>query len=78
MAIIGSFTRTKSGYSGGLRTLTLDLALVLVSVEPGEAERRRIIASTSMTKTARTSAPAGNAAATRPAIISPCSSTIRC
>ncbi len=39
MAIIGSFTRTKSGYSGGLRTLTLDLALVLRSAERGEAEK---------------------------------------
>ncbi len=39
MTIIGSFTRTKSGYSGGLRTLMLDLALVLVSADRGEAEK---------------------------------------
>ncbi|WP_027061100.1 DUF736 domain-containing protein [Mesorhizobium loti] len=38
MPQIGKFTRTKSGYSGHLRTLTLDVQLALVSAEPSEAE----------------------------------------
>lgn len=38
MAQIGEFTRTKSGYSGHLRTLTLDYQLALVPAEPSDAE----------------------------------------
>ena len=38
MALIGQFTRTKSGYSGHIRTLTLDAALFLLPAEPSDAE----------------------------------------
>ncbi|MET3579919.1 uncharacterized protein (DUF736 family) [Mesorhizobium robiniae] len=38
MPQIGEFTRTKSGYSGHLRTLTLDVQLALVPAEPSDAE----------------------------------------
>lgn len=38
MALIGQFTRTKSGYSGHIRTLTLDAALVLLPADPSDAE----------------------------------------
>ncbi len=38
MALIGHFTRTKSGYSGHIRTLTLDAALVLLPADPSDAE----------------------------------------
>lgn len=39
MSQIGEFTRTKFGYSGRLRTLTLDVQLALVPSEPSEAEK---------------------------------------
>ena len=38
MTQIGQFTRTKSGYSGIIRTLTLDLSLTLVPVDASDAE----------------------------------------
>lgn len=38
MPQIGEFTRTKSGYSGRVRTLTLDVQLTLAPAEPSEAE----------------------------------------
>lgn len=38
MPQIGQFTRTKSGYSGRVRTLTLDAALSLIPAEPSDAE----------------------------------------
>lgn len=38
MTHIGSFTRTTGGYSGRLRTLTLDVELTLVTVDKGDAE----------------------------------------
>ncbi len=38
MPQIGEFIRTTSGYSGHVRTLSLDLQLTLVSVEPSDAE----------------------------------------
>lgn len=38
MSQVGGFTRTKSGYSGRVRTLTLDVQLALVSAGPSEAE----------------------------------------
>jgi uncharacterized protein (DUF736 family) len=38
MPQIGQFTRTKSGYSGRVRTLTLDVQLALVPGEPSDAE----------------------------------------
>lgn len=38
MAQIGQFTRTKTGYSGQVRTLSLDLELTLVPAEPSDAE----------------------------------------
>ena len=38
MPQIGQFTLTKSGYSGHVRTLTLDAALSLFPAEPSEAE----------------------------------------
>ncbi len=38
MPQIGQFTRTKSGYSGHVRTLSLDAALSLVPAEPSDAE----------------------------------------
>ena len=38
MAHIGTFTRTTDGFSGRLRTLTLDVELVLVPVEKADAE----------------------------------------
>jgi uncharacterized protein (DUF736 family) len=38
MALIGTFTRTGSGFSGRLRTLCLDVELVLVPSEPNDAE----------------------------------------
>ena len=38
MPQIGEFTRTKSGYSGRIRTLSLDIELTLVPAEPSDAE----------------------------------------
>ncbi len=38
MSQIGRFTRTKSGYSGRIHTLTLDTELVLVPAEHSDAE----------------------------------------
>jgi len=38
MPQIGQFTRTESGYSGHVRTLTLDAALSLFPAEPSDAE----------------------------------------
>ncbi len=38
MSQIGRFTRTKSGYSGRIHTLTLDAELVLVPAEHSDAE----------------------------------------
>ena len=38
MTQIGRFTRTKSGYSGRIHTLTLDTELVLVPAEHSDAE----------------------------------------
>ena len=38
MAQIGSFRRTESGYSGSIRTLSLNVELVLISVDNTEAE----------------------------------------
>lgn len=38
MPQIGEFTRTKSGYSGRIRTLSLDTELALVPAEPSDAE----------------------------------------
>lgn len=35
---IGSFTRDKSGFSGHVRTLILDIALTLVPADPSDAE----------------------------------------
>lgn len=37
MTQIGHFTRTAGGYSGHLRTLSLDIELVLVAVDTGDA-----------------------------------------
>jgi uncharacterized protein (DUF736 family) len=39
MPQIGEFTRTKFGYSGRARTLTLDVQLALVLAEPSDAEK---------------------------------------
>jgi uncharacterized protein (DUF736 family) len=38
MPQIGEFTRTQSGYCGRLRTLSLDLELVLIPAEPTDTE----------------------------------------
>ncbi|WP_026607568.1 DUF736 domain-containing protein [Methylocapsa acidiphila] len=38
MAHIGTFTRTADGYSGGLRTLTLDVELTLFPANSGDGE----------------------------------------
>lgn len=38
MSLIGQFTHTKSGYAGRVRTLTLDVELVLVPAEQSDAE----------------------------------------
>ena len=38
MTLIGSFTRTNTGYSGALHTLILDRAVVLVALERGTLE----------------------------------------
>jgi uncharacterized protein (DUF736 family) len=38
MTQIGTFKRTKSGYSGHIRTLTLDVELVLIPVDNTDAE----------------------------------------
>jgi uncharacterized protein (DUF736 family) len=38
MSQIGQFTRGKSGFSGHVRTFTLDVALVLVPADPSDAE----------------------------------------
>jgi len=38
MSQIGEFTRTNSGYSGHVRTLTLDVQFALVPAEPSDAE----------------------------------------
>ncbi len=76
MPQIGQFTRTKSGYSGRVRTLTLDAELALLPAEPPTPRTRRTTASISATKTAPRSAPAGNAPARRLASMSRCCSTI--
>ncbi len=39
MAQIGQFTRTPSGYSGQLRTLSLDLELTFVPTDNAESEK---------------------------------------
>ena len=38
MSLIGQFTRTKSGYTGRVRTLFIDAELVLVPAEHSDAE----------------------------------------
>ena len=38
MSLIGQFTRTKSGYSGRVRTLGLDAEVVLVPAEQSDAD----------------------------------------
>jgi len=38
MPQIGEFTRTKNGYSGRIRTLSLDIEMVLVPAEHSDAE----------------------------------------
>ena len=38
MPQIGEFTRTKSGYSGHLRTLSVDVQVAVVPAEPSDAE----------------------------------------
>ena len=38
MPQIGQFSRTKSGYAGALRTLSLNVELVLEHAEPSDAE----------------------------------------
>lgn len=38
MAHIGHFSRTKDGYRGALKTLTLDAELTLVPAEPSDTE----------------------------------------
>ena len=38
MPQIGEFTRSKSGFAGHIRTLTLDLDVTLVPIDPGEVE----------------------------------------
>ncbi|SDG96509.1 DUF736 domain-containing protein [Pelagibacterium luteolum] len=38
MAQIGSFIRTQTGYSGRIRTPSLDVEIVLVSLEPSDTE----------------------------------------
>ena len=38
MSLIGQFSRTKSGYTGRVRTLSIDAALVLVPAENSDAE----------------------------------------
>ncbi|HDZ74500.1 MAG TPA: DUF736 domain-containing protein [Aurantimonas coralicida] len=38
MAQIGDFTSTETGYSGRIRTLSLDVKLALVPAEPSDAE----------------------------------------
>ena len=38
MAQIGQFTRTQSGYSGRIRTLSLDLALVFIPADNADVE----------------------------------------
>lgn len=39
MTQIGQFTRTATGFSGRVRTLTLDVAIMLVPAEPSDADR---------------------------------------
>ena len=38
MAQIGSFIRTRNGFSGRLRTLSLDIELTIVPADPSETE----------------------------------------
>lgn len=38
MSLIGNFSRTKTGYSGRIRTLSIDAELVLVTAEHSDAE----------------------------------------
>jgi uncharacterized protein (DUF736 family) len=38
MSLIGQFSRTKSGYAGRVRTLSIDAELVLVPAERSDAE----------------------------------------
>jgi len=38
MSLIGQFSRTKSGYAGRVRTLSIDVELVIVPAEHSDAE----------------------------------------
>ncbi len=38
MTQIGEFTKLKAGYSGRIRTLSLDIAVAMVATEPSETE----------------------------------------
>ncbi|WP_347814901.1 DUF736 domain-containing protein [Aureimonas sp. SK2] len=38
MTQIGEFTKLKAGYSGRIRTLSLDIAVAMVAAEPNETE----------------------------------------
>ena len=71
-----TFTRTKHGFTGRLRTLSLDIELTLVPAEHSDAENAQIIGFTLATMMDRRSARAGPAPERRPANMSRCRSTI--
>ncbi len=76
MPQIGEFTRTKNGYAGHIRTLSLDAEIVLVPAEHTDAENAPDYRVTTAAMTAPRSAPDGNASVRKPATTSPCRSTI--
>ena len=71
MSQIGQFTRGKSNFTGRIRTVSLDIELVIVPVEPSDAGNAQTTASTSKTMTARKLALDGNVSASERANTSP-------
>ena len=76
MAQIGTFTRTQHGFTGRLRTLSLDIELTLVPAEHSDTENAPTTVFMQAMRTDRRSARAGAALEIRPANMSRCRSTI--
>ena len=74
MAHIGVFTATANGYSGRLKTLTLDVELTLVPADAGDAENAPRLSDLPWfgAPMAQRSAQAGSAPARKRATISRC------
>ena len=77
MAQIGTFTRTKHGFTGRLRTLSLDIELTIVPAEHSDAENAPNYRIHAGDKKDLRSARAGDGPERKPASMSRCRSTIR-